>query len=507
VTPIKGHSVNEGEAFHDWTEKYRPKDINEMEGNQNQLEKIIKWLDKWENGKIPKKRGILLSGPPGVGKTTLARAIANEKDWAIIEMNASAERNAAAIRSTATRSSQHISLDIFSKGGMKSGKTLILLDEVDHLSGGFSQISDEKINISIEEENKKIKGDKGGKGELINLLKTTNHPIIMTCNDPMRLWGNTNWRANRDRVLRLSQEIVFKRVGPVDLKKIAKKIIEIENIGIDQGALDSLVKNNVGDLRSLIHDLQALSVISDGHIRIENVSQMSNISKRDIQVDVFKSLELIYRSRSSESATEIMINSDKDPDEMLAWFAWNNQIVFKKGELEKISKAMCLADRALATKFTNRAYRSWYWGSNIPAQAAIIPLSKSPNSRIFLGYPNFLRRGSGDWSSRNIIEKISKDLSSSKFSIKEELLPMLLAIYDEKMGNDINDIRLTKKLGLSGEDHLFLNGLSKSEDISESVMKLFDEEELTQENRENVESIVKESSANTTSQFTLDSFS
>ena len=168
---------------------------------------------------------------------------------------------------------------------------------------------------------------------------------------------------------------------------------------------------------------------------------------------------------------------------------------------------MCLADRALATKFTNRAYRSWYWGSNIPAQAAIIPLSKSPNSRIFLGYPNFLRRGSGDWSSRNIIEKISKDLSSSKSSIKEELLPMLLAIYDEKMGNDINDIRLTKKLGLSGEDHLFLNGLSKSEDISESVMKLFDEEELTQENRENVESIVKESSANTTSQFTLDSFS
>ena len=497
------------EDVHDWTEKYRPKDIDSMEGNQNQLKKIRNWLREWETGKIPKKRGILLSGPPGVGKTTLARAAANERGWTIIELNASAERNAAAIRNTATRSSQHISLDNFKEGEIKEGKTLILLDEVDHLSGGFSKISNEKINRSLSEENNKIKGDRGGKAELLNLLKSSKQPIIMTCNDPMRLWGNSNWRANRDRVLRLSQEVIFKRVDSINLKKIAKRILEGENIGIDQGALEVLVENNIGDLRSLIHDLQALSVINSDHIDIDNVKDMSGVSKRDIQVDVFKSLELIYKSRNSNKATEIMIKSDKDPDEMLAWFAWNNQIVFKKGELEKVSGAMCLADRALATKFTNRAYRSWYWGSNIPAQAAIIPLSKSPNSRIFLGYPNFLRRGRGDWSSSTIIEKISNDLDTSKSSVKEELWPILLAVHDKKLGGEINNIEITKRLSLSGEDHLFLHGITKNDSISETIMNLFSEDK----ENDDIEVIINEAKKdsdnnnNNNNQFTLDSFS
>ena len=490
----------------DWAERYRPSTLSDMEGNGDKIRRVRMWLEGWDSGKTPKKRGLLLSGPPGVGKTTLAHAIAKESGWSIVELNASEQRNAAAIRSSATRGSQHVSLENFYRGSEVKGKTVILLDEVDHLSGGFSQVSEERIHTAMgSEEGPVLKGDSGGKAELLNLLNKTENPVIMTCNDPMRLWGSGNWRRNRDRVNRVSENIMFERVGPADLRRVALKILDSEGVGIDPGALDSLIQRNPGDLRALVKDLQSLSLTANGHVDMASVNELTGSVMRDSQINVFESLKRAYNSGSGLLASEAVLNSDKDPDEVLAWLAWNNQSVIGGRGLEEISGAMCDSDSYLATKFTNRAFRSWYWGSSLPTQAIAAASNSKKDGGVFISFPEFLRRGGETWRNIDLVERLAGSLGASRASFREDLWPALLAIHDKSLGASERDYTVAKKIGMTGEDHLAVLGIPKTSKVGKSILEEFEQAEDRFETSESGPKATFEES-NNESQSTLDSF-
>ena len=194
---------------------------------------------------------------------------------------------------------------------------------------------------------------------------------------------------------------------------------------------------------------------------------------------------------------------------MLAWFSWNNLSVFNARGLSAISEAMEMADKSLATKFTNRAFRSWYWGSALTSQAAVSqkPITTDP----YLGYPDFLRRGGESWRTINVVTTMAESLSTSRSSFREELWPLILAVHDGALGGDPLDFSLAIKMGLGVEEHLSLHGIAKSSRQGKDVIKKF--EEL--ENQDRIPELVVEDSVTIPStdepeikgrQFTLDSF-
>ena len=243
----------------DWTGATRPRSEQLLEGNEVQRRKIRAWLDEWQNG-TPKKKAILLIGPPGVGKTTVARAVAEDMGWNVIELNASDARNrsrairrrAPAVRPIAPcsttpahrlrgRSSFSTRSITCRAGSGKSVRNALLERWTSTMTGPFHAF-----------------GRLRGKAELLRLLDQTKQPVVLACNEEMGLWGkNSNWRSTRDRFSRHLIKINFVQCARRGPATHCPEGAAEEGVDFEDAAIDALATTNHGDLRALVRDLQS----------------------------------------------------------------------------------------------------------------------------------------------------------------------------------------------------------------------------------------------------------
>jgi replication factor C subunit 1 len=200
-----------------WVDRYRPKQLKEVIGHTSQINDLIRWLKAFPTGE---HRAAMLTGPPGIGKTTVAHLVAKEMGYEVVEFNASDERSGKAIR------------ELFEKMGrmacvQKTARRLVIMDEVDGMSSG----------------------DRGGVAEIATVCKSTPFPIVCIANERT---------APKLRPLAsATMDVRFSRPTKTTIaKQLMATVCKQEGLSRKQADLERMCEENGNDIRSIVNALQ-----------------------------------------------------------------------------------------------------------------------------------------------------------------------------------------------------------------------------------------------------------
>lgn len=280
-----------------WVERYRPKTLEGYVFKNNHIRNQIEnWVQNPEGKAIPFPH-LLLSGSPGVGKTTLAKLLLNVlgvSKYDILELNGSRNNSVDDVRDTIINF-----CSTYPNGDYK----VVLLDEGDYLSQNAQAIL---------------------RNEMERFADSVR--FIITCNLPHKIISALHSRMQGIHFDTLDMESFFAR---------AMEILAAENVTYDINDLEAYVTNTYPDLRKCINLLDQHTV--GGQLSPLKEATATSLNYMEGVVELFKA------KRFTEARKMIVSNADINDYEEIFKFLYKNLQLFGEDEMTQSAAIVIIA--------------------------------------------------------------------------------------------------------------------------------------------------------------------
>lgn len=216
--------VIEKEKKEPFVTKYAPKAISDIIGHKESIQQLTNWLTSWPS----QQKGVLITGPPGIGKTTTVHLVAESLGYAITEYNASDTRSVSMLRG------------LLGLGMKRLRKEVIIMDEVDGFTGQ----------------------ERGGVGELAELIRKSNVPFLCIANQ---------MAPKLAPLQKACLVIKFSRPVKSTIANTLLKVCKAEDLSLTKVELETLCEKNGNDIRAILNQLEfgAGSSDKDANLKLD----------------------------------------------------------------------------------------------------------------------------------------------------------------------------------------------------------------------------------------------